>query len=94
MNDFERLLQLLAVITSMGGVGTVLYVAARYALARIKRIEHQGEAGQVAAGAETAARFDRLEQEVAELQDRVDFAERLLARANAPERLDAGKGFS
>ena len=38
MNDFERLLQLLAVITSMGGVGTLLYVAAIYALARIKRI--------------------------------------------------------
>ena len=91
MNSFERLLQLLAVLTTMGGFGTVLFIGARYALARIRRIEREGEAGQVAAGAETAARFDRLEQEVAELQDRVDFAERLLARASEPERIDAGK---
>ncbi len=93
MNDFERLLQLLAVLTSMGGIGTVLYVATRYALARIKRVEHEGEARQISAGAEAAARFERLEQEVAELQDRVDFAERLLARGNEPDRIDAGKEF-
>lgn len=94
MNDFERLLQLLAVLTTMGGVGTIMYVAARYALARIKRIEHGGDAGQIPTGSEAAGRFERLEQEVAELQDRVDFAERLLARANEPQRLDAGKEFS
>lgn len=90
--EFERLLQLLAVLTTISGVGTVLFVGARYALARIRRIEREGEAGQMSAGAETAARFDHLEQEVAELQDRVDFAERLLARANEPDRIDAGKG--
>ena len=91
--DFERTMQLLAVLTTISGVGTVLYVGARYALARIRRIERDGEAGQVSAGAEAAARFERLEQEVAELQDRVDFAERLLARASEPERIDAGKEF-
>jgi hypothetical protein len=91
MMDFERLLQLLAVLTTIGGGATVLYVGVKYALARIRRIEREGDAGQVAAGAEAAARFDRLEQEVAELQDRVDFAERLLARASEPERIDAGK---
>ena len=93
MNDFERLMQLLAVLTTIGGIGTVLYIGARYALARIRRMEHAGDGGQIAAGSEAAARFDRLEQEVAELQDRVDFAERLLARANEPERIDAGKGL-
>ena len=91
--DFERTMQLLAVLTTISGVGTVLYVGARYALARIRRIERDGEAGQVSAGAEAAARFERLEQEVAELQDRVDFAERLLARGNEPDRIDAGKEF-
>jgi hypothetical protein len=91
MIEFERVMQLLAVLTTIGGIGTVLYVGARYALARIRRIERDGDAGQVAAGAEAAARFERLEQEVAELQDRVDFAERLLARGNEPDRVDAGR---
>lgn len=93
MNDFERLLQLLAVLTTMGGIGTVLYVGVRYALARIKRMERDGETKALAAGAETSGRFDRLEQEVADLQDRLDFAERLLSRTTEPERLDAGKEF-
>ena len=93
MNDFERLLQVLAVLTSMGGVGTVLYVATKYALARIRRIEHEGEARQLAAGSEATIRFERLEQDVAELQERLDFAERLLTRTSEPERLDAGKEF-
>jgi hypothetical protein len=94
MNDFERLMQLLAVLTTIGGIGTVLFVGARYALARIRRIEREGESGHVAAEAESAARFERLEQEVAELQERLDFAERLLVRTNEPERLDAGKDFA
>jgi hypothetical protein len=93
MNDFERLLQLLAVLTTMGGVGTVLFVGVRYALARIRRMERDGESRHLGDAAESAARFERLEQEVAELQDRVDFAERLLARHAEPERLDAGKEF-
>jgi hypothetical protein len=91
--DFERMLQLLAVLTTIGGMGTVLYVGVRYALARIKRIEREGDEKHLAAAAEVSGRFERLEQEVAELQDRLDFAERLLTRNAEPERLDAGKGF-
>lgn len=91
--DFERMLQLLAVLTTIGGMSTVLYVGVRYALARIRRIEREGDERLVAASAEVSGRFERLEQEVAELQDRLDFAERLLARSAEPERLDAGKGF-
>ena len=91
--EFERVAQLLAMLTTVGGVGTVLFVGAKYALARIRRIEREHEAGQVSAGAESAARFERLEQEVAELQERLDFAERLLARGNEPDRIDAGKEF-
>ena len=91
--DFERMLQLLAVLTTIGGMGTILYVGVRYALARIKRIEREGDDRHVAASAEVSGRFERLEQEVAELQDRLDFAERLLTRSAEPERLDAGKGF-
>ncbi|HJP55519.1 MAG TPA: hypothetical protein VJ847_00670 [Gemmatimonadales bacterium] len=91
MSDFERLLQLLAVLTTMGGVGTVFYVGARYALARIRRIERDGEGARSLAAAETTGRLSQLEQDVAELQDRLDFAERLLSRGAEPERLDAGR---
>jgi hypothetical protein len=93
MNDFERLMQLLAVLTSMGGVGTVLYVGVRYALARIKRMERDGEYKALAAGAEVSGRVERLEQDVAELQERLEFAERVLSHTAEPQRLDAGKEF-
>lgn len=91
--DFERLLQLLAVLTTIGAGGSVVFVGVRYALARIRRIEREGDDRQIASADEVSGRFERLEQEVAELQDRLDFAERLLTRSAEPERLDAGKGI-
>lgn len=91
--DFERTMQLLAVLTTISAGASVVYVGVRYALARIKRIEREGDDRHLAATAEVSGRFERLEQEVAELQDRLDFAERLLSRTAEPERLDAGKGF-
>ena len=91
--EFERVAQLLAMLTTVGGVGTVLFVGAKYALARIRRIEREGDDRHATVGPEATARFERLEQEVAELQERLDFAERLLVRTSEPERLDAGKEF-
>ena len=91
--DFERVAQLLAMLSTIGAGASVVYVGVRYALARIRRIEREGDERHLAAGAEVSGRFERLEQEVAELQERLDFAERLLSRSAEPERLDAGKEF-
>ena len=91
MTDFERVLQLLAVITTMAAFGTVLYIGARYALARIRRIENDGGAARVDVAAEVSGRIGQLEQEVAELQERLDFTERVLGRSVDADRLQAGR---
>ncbi len=94
MNDFERLMQLLAVLTTMGGIGTVLFIGTRYALAKIRRMEHQGDDARLEASAETSARLSQLEQEIAELHERLDFTERVLGRSAEAERLQPGRDIS
>jgi hypothetical protein len=68
------------------GVPITLYVGYRYAMMWLRRYEQEGEmlAGQPG---ETQARLEVLESHVAELQERVDFAERLLAQEREPDRL-------
>jgi hypothetical protein len=64
-------------------VPSLAYVGVRAALANIRKME--AEVPRPATDADD--RLARLEHEVAELQERVDFAERLLARGSDPGRL-------
>ena len=63
-------------------VPTIAYVTIRIAGAIVRKTE----AG-LAPGADVDDRLVRLEHEVGELQERLDFAERLLAQGGDPARL-------
>ena len=64
-------------------VPSVAYLGIRAALANIRKME--AEIPRPASDADD--RLDRLEHEVGELQERLDFAERLLAQGGDPARL-------
>lgn len=85
--DFETVIKTIvlssfALILPVGG-----YVAVRMAMVWVRRQEHDGQlpAG-VAADEETLARLAQLEAEVADLQGRVDFSERILAQVHSEPR--------
>jgi hypothetical protein len=83
---FEDLLKSLIILLAATLVSGTAYVGYRYAMMWLRRYEREGEmlAGQPT---ETQARLDALEGHVAELQERVDFAERLLAQEREAGRL-------
>lgn len=85
--DFETVIKTIvlssfALILPVGG-----YVAVRMAMVWVRRHEHDAQlpAG-AAADEETLARLAQLEAEVAELQGRVDFSERILAQVRSEPR--------
>jgi hypothetical protein len=68
------------------GIPMGLYLGFRAAMATIRQMERP----PAIAGAldeQTVAEFDRMRQELAELHERMDFAERLLAQKSDVERL-------
>ena len=73
-------LEALIPIVAVGGFfGTVIaFILSRTYLAKLKA---QSQAGGVAGQGEVLATLEELRREVAELAERVDFAERLLANA-------------
>lgn len=83
--DFIRIL--VALVTTVIGLSVPvgLYFGVRYGNLKMKELERG--TGHPGPDAETAERFARLEREVVELQERVDFAERLLAQPREAERL-------
>jgi Tfp pilus assembly protein PilO len=83
---FEDLLKSLIILLAATLVSGTAYVGYRYAMMWLRRYEREGE---LLAGAptETTARLEALETHVAELQERLDFAERLLAQEREPDRL-------
>lgn len=80
--------ELLKLLVIGGGFTTTAFVGVRWTMAWLRRFERRTE---LLAGAgrpdEDDARLAALEGHVAELQERLDFAERLLARQSEPERL-------
>lgn len=81
--DFEKLLQLIVAAVAVVGIPVGAYAA----IAATRAIWVKGQPGSVGAGDLQALhdRVDQLEAQVArigELEERVDFAERLLARGN------------
>ena len=95
MSDFEDLFKIGLMIILLVGIPGLLYVGYRYAMMWLRRYEQEGDAIAAAAAgvdAETVARLEALEGHVAELQERLDFAERLLAQQGELRRLpEAGE---
>ena len=74
------------IVTVLAGVGVLLSLAIPLGRAWARRLESGGGAGESDAPAEV----ETLKARVAELEERMDFAERLLAREREPERLPPG----
>jgi Tfp pilus assembly protein PilO len=83
---FEDFVKTIIVLLAATVVGGGAYVGYRYAMMWLRRYEQEGEmlAGRPT---ETQARLEAVEAHLVELQERLDFAERLLAQERAPERL-------
>ncbi len=80
MTDFENVFQFAFVLFTVIGLPTAMYVGYRYAMMWLRRYEREGQALHQVIEPEVLARVDRLEHEVVELHERLDFAERLLAQ--------------
>lgn len=84
MGALEVLIPIIAIGGFFGSV--IAFILSRAYMAKLKA---QGEAAQAGGGqGEVLAAVDELRREVAELAERVDFAERLLAK---PPDGEAGK---
>jgi len=84
----EDILRVLIVLTSVAtalGMPVALYAAIRLINHKMKRLEAAD--APAAVDAATDERLARLEREVGDLHERLDFAERLLARGHEHERL-------
>jgi hypothetical protein len=86
--DFEAALKLILLVAA----AVAIPVAAYAAIVATRAIWVKGEPGQVGSDAETREELEAVRQRVTELEERVDFTERLLARQQEPDRL--GKGES
>ena len=78
---------ILAIILIFGGGTLCLLSISPVGRALAERLRASSRA---AADAELIADVDALRQEVAELEDRVEFAERLLAQRQEPARIERG----
>ena len=88
--DMEALLKIAtaAAVLLLAGIPFGLYLAYRAAMATIKQMEGEarGPADPVALD-ELRGRLEQSEGRVAELEERLDFAERLLAQRREVEQL-------
>jgi Tfp pilus assembly protein PilO len=83
---FEEFIKSIIVLLAATLVAGGAYVGYRYAMMWLRRYEQEGEmlAGR---STETDARLEALETHLTELQERLDFAERLLTQSRESERL-------
>ena len=86
--DFEAAFKLILLVAA----AVAIPVAAYAAVVATRAIWVKGEPGQVGSDPETREELEALRLRVMELEERVDFTERLLARQSEPDRL--GKGES
>ena len=86
-----RALAVLIPIVALGGFfGSVIaFILSRTYMAKLKA---QSQAGGAAGQEDVLAAIDELRREVAELAERVDFTERLLAKARDAEAGKLGPG--
>ncbi len=83
--DPRALAVLIPVIAIGGFFGTVITLI--LSRAYTAKLTAQSQAGRAAAHDDVLAAVDELRREMAELAERVDFAERLLAKGRESERL-------
>ena len=95
MDDAIKLFLVLSGVAGAGSLGYLVFGAVRVTLRKMER--RAGLAGAAGAGSAGSAdvedRLAALEEatgRLAELEERVDFAERMLARQREADRLDAG----
>ena len=92
----EDLLKLAVILGGLGVTGTLLYTAVRFVNVTIRRLEGKhGEEPHPGELADMQARIAELEAQqgrMLELEERLDFAERLLAQRREVERLGPGEG--
>ena len=90
----DNLLKLFAVITAMGGAGVLMYGAVAFIGVAVKRME-RGTGVPAALEGEVAELRTRVEENeglrdrVLELEERLDFTERLLTQQREPGALPA-----
>jgi hypothetical protein len=84
--DVLRILIVFASVAGALGMPVALYAAVRLVNLKMKRLEAADAAAQALDSA-ADERLARLEREVGDLQERLDFAERLLTQGREPERL-------
>jgi hypothetical protein len=80
---------MLAITFIFGGGTLFLLSVSPVGKALAERIRHQGSVPQ--RDPELLAEVDTLRQDVAELQERMDFAERLLAQRQEPGKIGASE---
>lgn len=82
--DGDAIIQFALGLAAVTGIGAAIYVGFRVAMAFVRRLERRlPEPGP------DADELALLRQEVAELHERLDFAERMLAQPEEPVRLEA-----
>src|SRR2546425_109734 len=89
----DELMEVLIPIIAVGGFfGTVIaFILSRTYMAKLKA-QSQSQAGGAAGQEDVLAAVEELRREVAELAERVDFTERLLAKARDAEAGKLGPG--
>lgn len=90
MHDVVRLV---ALFGGLGAVGSLLVVGWRYAMMRIRQQERSFDAVAAPDAMEALARIERLEQELADVHERLDFTERVLARGHDVEQAAATRSL-
>lgn len=85
--DFETVLKIIVLVAA----AVAIPVAAYAAIVATRAIWIKGEPGKLAEAGETREELEVLRQRMAELEERVDFTERVLARQQEPERLGKGE---
>lgn len=87
MNDLIEVGQLLLLLLGVVGIPMGLYLGFRVALSRVKALEAEAKARNVPDSRQIA----ELEQRMVELEERLDFTERLLARQGEAKGVESGQ---
>ena len=92
MNDAIDVVMIRCGVSAAGGLGYLVFGAVRVAVRRMERRAGLGAGGGPAADVEDRlAVLEEAAGRIGELEERVDFAERMLARQRDADRLDAGR---
>jgi hypothetical protein len=84
MPPFEEILKVIVMLAAVLGLPSLTYLGVRAGLATIRGMEREAAPPDGPVAEEVA----QLRTELAELQERVDFAERMLAQRPDPARLE------